>query len=754
MISSQTNTDKIPDGKQVRGQKKPARVQTPTVLQMEAVECGAASLSIILQYFGKYLPLEILRVDCGVTRDGSKASNILKAARNYGLTAQGYRKEPEQLKDMPVPMIIHWNFNHFVVLEGFKKGKVYLNDPNMGPRVVTEEEFDQAFTGVAITFAKGPDFVPGGEKRSMLGALKKRLAGSEKALLFTILVGLMLVIPGLAIPLFTQLFIDNILLARMENWLFPLILGLLLTGLVRVGLTWLQQYYLLRFETRLTLGTSGHFFWHILRLPVDFFSQRYAGDVGTRVMINDRVSKTVSRDLTVTVLNLIMIVFYLVIMLQYSILLTFVGVLVAFANILYLRLVSRKRVDQNQKLLQEQGKLQGTSMAGLQIIETLKAGGIESDFFSVWAGTQAKVANFEQQFKVSSTHLSSVPEFLQGLNMAVILAFGGLAVINGQMTIGMLVAFQFLMASFITPVNDLVNKGSELQELEGDLNRLDDVLRYPVDTQWEKEVAPNLQTYAGDNQSQAGEGDKGSVPNKKLSGKVVLNEVSFGYSKLDAPLIENFSMELNPGERVALVGGSGSGKSTIAKLITGIFQPWSGEILFDGMRREAIPRHVLTSSLTVVDQDISMFSGTIWENITLWDDTKDELSVARAVRDSCSGEIIAERPSGYEYELEEGGRNFSGGQLQRLEIARALVSDPTIMVLDEATSALDPKTEQEVSEYIRQRGCTCIIVAHRLSTIRDCDEIIVLARGKVAERGTHTELKDRGGVYANLIADM
>ena len=735
-----TGKDSIKSGR--KNNKK--KVKTPTILQMEALECGAAALAIILAFHGKIVPLEELRVECGITRDGSKASNMVRAAESYNLVAKGYKKEPEELKEMPLPMIIHWNFNHFVVLEGFKKGRVYLNDPVSGPRTVSEEELDMSFTGVAIAFEKGPDFVPGGEKPSMYSALANRMSGSGNAILYAVLVGLLLVIPGLAVPVFTQFFIDEILLGKMVHWLFPLAAGIMLTAFIRAALIWLQHYYLLLMETRLTLSTSGQFFWHVLRLPIDFFARRYVGDVATRVMINDRMAKTVSRDLVSSFLNLMMIIFYVALMFWYSVPLTLVGILIAVLNMVYLRKVSARRTHQNQKLFQEHGKLYGASMSGLEMIESLKAGGIESDFFSGWTGIQAKVTNFEQDFKVSSTYLMLVPGLLQGLNMAIILAVGGLAVINGHITVGMLVAFQFLMTGFITPVNELVKKGGELQELKGDLVSLDDVLRYPVVKQWDDKDSEK--THPGDEEAE--------LPGGKLQGAVSIRNISFGYDKNNPPLIENFSLELKPGERVAFVGDSGSGKSTLSRLITGLVTPWKGEILFDDHNREKIPRNVISASLALVDQDINVFDGTIWDNLTLWDDSVDEVTVARAVRDACAADIISERPGGYKHEIQENGRNFSGGQLQRLEIARALVNNPTILIMDEATSSLDAKTELEVSENIRRRGCTCILIAHRLSTIRDCDEIIVLANGKVAERGNHDELMKKCGNYASLVKNM
>lgn len=715
--------------------QKIKRVKVPTVLQMEAVECGAASLDMVLGYYGRFVPLEELRLECGVSRDGSKASNLLKAARRYGLSAVGYRLEPERVKKFQGPMIIFWNFNHFLVLEGFKKGFVYLNDPASGPRRVTGEEFDQSFTGVVLTFEPGPDFQKGGEKSNIIPALKSRLRGFQLYLIYLVLAGFLMVLPGLVIPVFTRIFVDNILLQNMKSWVPPLLIGMGLTAVLRLGLTWLQNYYLLQMETKLALSTSGQFFWHVLRLPVQFFAQRYSGEIGARVQINDQVAQFLAGRLAPTVLDCMVIIFYFALMLRYDVLLALVGLFIASLNIFYLQFVARKRNDQNQKLLQDRGKLYGTSMAGLQMIETLKAGGNESDFFAKWAGYKAKLVNSEQEMGVSNGYLAVVPFFLDNLNLMVILSIGGLHVINGQLTIGMLVAFQSLMSSFLEPVRSLVNMGSTLQEMKGNINRVEDVLRYPVDSRLADLDSP------------------GGLPAGpvKLNGYVELKNVTFGYSRLEPPLIENFNLKMKPGSRVALVGGSGSGKSTIAKLVAGLYQPWSGEIIFDGKSRSAIPMLLITNSLSVVDQDIILFEGTVRDNLTLWDSTIAEADVIQAARDACIHQDIAARDGGYDHLVEEGGRNFSGGQQQRMEIARALAGKPSILILDEATSALDPVTEKIINDNIRRRGGTLMIVAHRLSTIRDCDEIIVLEKGKVVQRGTHEQLKNVKGPYADLI---
>lgn len=716
-------------------QAPPKAVRTPTVLQMEAVECGAAALAIVLAHFGRWVPLEELRIACGVSRDGSKASNVVKAARQYGLEAKGYKREPQSLRSLKPPMILHWNFNHFVVLEGFRKGQVHLNDPAVGPRVVTEEELDQAFTGVVMTFQPGPGFEPQGEPPRLIPSLRRRLTGSQAALAFVLLAGLALVIPGLAVPVFSKVFIDSVLLEGRQDWLRPLLLAMGMTALILGGLTWLQQAYLLRLETRMAVGASSRFLWHVLRLPVEFFTQRYAGDISARVGINDRVAQLLSRDLATNVLGAIMVVFFAVVLFRYDPVLTGMGIAIALLNVAALHYVSRKRVDGNRRLLQDQGKMMGTALGGLQTIETLKATGSESDLFTRWSGYQAKVVNARQDLERYTQLLDAVPPLLGAVNTALILGIGGLRVMNGTLSLGGLVAFQILMVSFMGPINRLVSLGGRLQMVEGDMNRLDDVLRYRIDEG------------AG---LAAGEPVPAGEP-VKLSGQLELREVSFGYSRLDPPLIEGLDLALKPGSRIALVGGSGSGKSTIGRLVTGLHKPWAGEILFDGRSRAEIPSQVLANSLASVDQNVFLFEGSVRDNLTLWDSTVPLPEIIAAARDACIHEDIAARPGGYDSLVEEGGTNWSGGQRQRLEIARALVGRPSILVLDEATSALDPTTEKLIDESLRRRGCTCLIVAHRLSTIRDADEILVLERGKVVQRGTHDELRGVVGPYSRLI---
>ncbi|MCI4670058.1 MAG: NHLP family bacteriocin export ABC transporter peptidase/permease/ATPase subunit [Bacteroidia bacterium] len=728
------------------------RVKTPTVLQMEGVECGAASLAMILGYHGRFVPLEKLRVECGVSRDGLKATNLMKAARSYGFKAKGFSKSIEKLMKVKMPAIIFWNFNHFLVLEGFSKDKVYLNDPAQGRYTVTYDEFEGSFTGVVMTFEPTEDFQKGNEKRGLIPALASRVSNSKLSLIFIILISLFLVIPGLVIPSFTQIFIDSFLINNHADFVMPLLLVMGGILIMHALLVHLQQYYLLRLETKLALTSSSQFLWHVMRLPMSFFTQRYSGDIANRVALNDKVANLLSGELANAALNVIVVVFYLFLMITYDVALTMVAVVIAVLNIVALRLVSQARKDGSRRLQNENGKLVGTTMSGINMIETLKASGRENDFFANWTGYLAKVMNIQQELGWITLRFKVIPPLLMSLSTAIILGLGATRVMDGSMTLGMLIGFLYLANNFINPVNELVSVGSLLQETEGDMGRIDDVLEY--------ELSPNLlkpdqsleNIYIHDPEKTQLNG-KAQPLGSRLSGFLHLDDITFGYSKTLNPIVKNFSLNLEPGRRVALVGGSGSGKSTVARLVSGLYDPWEGEIRFDKHKRDDIPRSIVNNSLAVIDQEISMFKGTIRDNISFWDRTMPEQNIIQAAKDAMIHDVIASRPGAYDSEVAEGGMNFSGGQRQRIEIARALATNPSILVMDEGTSALDPKSEKQVMDNIRRRGCTCLIVAHRLSTIRDCDEIIVMKFGDIVERGTHQELLAKEGLYYQLISE-
>jgi len=719
---------------------KNRRVATPTMLQMEATECGAASLGIVLGYYGLHLPLETLREECGVSRDGSRATNVLKAARRHGMEAKGYRKEPQTLGDLPLPIVLFWNFNHFLVLEGIKGDKVYLNDPAAGPRTVDRETLDRSFTGVAISIVPGENFVPEGRPRSPWAALGRRLVGARAALFFAVLAGLALVIPGLMEPAFQQIFVDRLLIEGRLEWFRPMLTLMAIVALVKGALTWLQGSVLLRQELAMAIRDSASFMNHLLKLPYTFFLQRYAGEIGNRVQLNDRVAQLLSRELATTVLQCILVLFYAVMITLYDPPVSVIALGAAGACALLIVSVNRRRTDLNERFTGEVGKFAGAAIGGLSVIETIKSFGGEEDQFARLAGYLSKIADCRIELSRLAVRIQAVLPTLTALAAAGVLCFGGFRVMDGVLTMGMLLALQTLMTQTINPVTELVTLWDSFQTAQGNLNRLDDVLRYP-----RLPERPALEDGAMTSQKQAG------ARTVRLSGRLELRDVSFGYSKLGEPLIQDFSLTLVPGSRVALVGGSGSGKSTVARIVCGLFEPWSGEVLLDGRLLATISREETATSFAFVDQEISLYEGTIRENLSLWDPSVPTEQLVAACRDAAIHKEVMALQGGYDGIVEENGRNFSGGQRQRLEIARALVRSPSLIVLDEATSALDAPTEEAIDRALRRRGCTCLIVAHRLSTIRDCDEIIVLHQGKVAERGTHEELLRLGGRYAGLI---
>lgn len=604
----------------------PKRTKTPTLLQMEAVECGAAALGIVLGYYGLIVPLAQLRMNCGVSRDGSKASNVLKAARNYGMQAKGFKKEVSQLKEIKPPFIVFWNFNHFLVVEGFTDNRVYLNDPATGPRTVSHEEFDRAYTGVVLIMEPGPEFQRGGRKPSVINSLFERLKGSLGAILYCILAGFLLVIPGLAVSVFGQVFVDNILVENRLEWLRPLLMGMAITAILQALLTLLQFRYLRHLQIKLSVGMSSRFLWHLLRLPVGFYAQRFAGEISSRLRMNTQVADVLSGQLASTVIDAIMVIFYAIVMFAYDWVLTLIGIFFAGVNVITLQWVARQRTDNNMRLVQDEGKVIGTEIAGLQSIETIKAAALESDFFSRWAGYYTKSTNARQALGVIDQLIGVLPGLVTSLTTLCLLVIGGWRVIDGHLSIGMLVAFQSLMGRFQQPVNTLVNFATTLQDLEGDLNRLDDVLDNEVDPESESKSSMQIFATPADRDR-----NHSSV---KLQGYLEVRNLTFGYSKVDAPLIEDLSFSLEPGQRVALIGGSGSGKSTVSKIVAGLYQPWSGEILIDGIPRHQIPRPILANSVSMVEQDIFLFGGTVGDNLTLWDSTISTTQLIRACQDA------------------------------------------------------------------------------------------------------------------------
>lgn len=708
--------------------------KTPTIYQMEATECGAASLGMVLGYFGKHVPLEQLRVDTGVSRNGCNLKNIRLAGVRYGLESRGFKKSLQGLFDSPVPCIIHWNFNHFVVWEGRKGKYCYINDPAMGRRKLTEQEVDESFTGLMLTFTPTDKFEKSNDTESLWTFIRARLNGHKENLAALIALGFFLVIPGMVVPVFSKVFIDDILLGGNDDWMTALLAVMLFTALFKALLTYYRSGLLAAVRSKMIMLNAYRFQSHMMRLPIVFFSQRYAGDLSNRIENNNNVSSFLAGDLADAVLNCIVAPLYLIILLIYSPLLTLISIVMTAANLLIMRFGAKQLGDVSMKAQQDQSRVIGALFAGIRISSTLKASGTEGDYTGRIQGNYAKSIRMEQSMGMTQEALNAIPEVSKNMLDIITLVVGGVQVINGNMTAGMLVAYTSLLGSFTGPVNLLAGFIQKIETTRADMARVNDIMKYELDPKYAETEYADMR--------------------EKLLGKVELKDISFGYDILEEPLIENFSFTLEPGRSVALVGASGSGKTTVAKLCTGLFRPWGGEISFDGCPSVKVPPEVMAASVSSVSQNISVFSGTIRDNLTMWDKYILDEDIVRAAKDACIHDFITSKPGAYEYKLAEGGTNLSGGQRQRIEIARALVSSPSVLIMDEATSALDPIVEKEIIDNIKRRGCSCIIVAHRLSAIRDCDEIIVLDHGKIVQRGSHEELSKVPGHYQRLTETM
>lgn len=710
-------------------------VKVPVILQMEALECGAASLAMVMAYYHKWVPLSEVRTECGVSRDGSNAFNILEAAQRYGMEcrAKAYKLE-SLLTKATFPAIVFWNRNHFLVVDGFKGNYAYLNDPAKGRVRLPVEEFEKSYCKVCLEFKPGKDFVADGKPKGVLDFLRSGLAGNERLVALVMLTGALAAVGGVLTPVFSKVFTDRILAGVSDNWFNGFILLFAAVILFQLVSSMMNQLLVLRARGKLAVKSNTRFMRHLFRMPMQFFAQRSSGDLANRQAQNDTVTTTLITKLAPTLINLAMLVLYLVVMVRYNLLLTVVGVGCVVINLVLAHVISKKRTDISAAQMRDSAKLNSATVSGISMVGTIKAAGAENGFFERWSGYQASAIRASVQFASINRFLGTLPGLLQEITNTAVLVLGLWLIMEGQFTAGLLLAFQSFMTAFMSPVNQLIDAGQSLQEMQSSLDRINDVMEYPEDEVFGPEPS-----------------DEELADVQKLTGNVEMRNVTFGYSKLAPPLIKDFSLTLTPGKSVAFVGGSGSGKSTLAKLLSGLYQPWEGEILFDGKPMSQIPKSIFRGSLAMVDQDVVLFSDTIENNIKMWDTSIENYDMVLAAKDAEIHNDILMRKGGYEGVLMEGGKDLSGGQRQRLEIARVLAVDPSVMILDEATSALDARTEYDVSRFIKERGITCIIVAHRLSTIRDCDEIVVLDQGVVVQRGTHEELMQQEGLYKTLI---
>ena len=718
------------------------RSRVPTVIQMEAVECGAAALAMILAYHGRNVPLQTLRDACQVSRDGTTALQMAKVARGYGMNAKGASKDLHELDTLATPFVAYWSFYHFVVVEGWDSTWVYINDPAMGPRRVSWDEMDSNFTGIAIDFEPTSEFERGGKRRSLVESLRAHLGPYKRALAFATIVGVFATIPGIAAAGFLSFFINRVISAASTGIVVGFMAAVVLAIVAQATLGWIQRRTMLSITTDFTTSLAAEMTWRVLRLPMRFFTQRQPGEISWRLQMPAMVSMLLAGPLPSAITGLISIVLYFVAMLVLSPVAAVAALVIGVLNFAILRAMARRQTERQELLMQEEGKLSAVVASGLSAIEFIKATGAEQELFTRFGGQSARVVSVRQETAAANQVFATLPSFLNILASAAVLGIGGFQVLNGDLSLGGLVALQVLAAGFLAPFGLLVQVGNSLLQFRAVLPKIDDVLEQEPETDGLRSSVPV---------ATAGDTTEPTPVAAKLQGHVEFRDVVFGYNPGGPPLLKGLSFTVEPGHRIAFVGTSGAGKSTVSRLLTGLERPWSGTILLDGVPRDEIPGAVLSSSLALVDQSILLFKGTVRDNLTLWDPSIQAGRATVAAQDAHIDDVITSRPEAYESAVDEGGRNFSGGQGQRLEIARALALDPTILVLDEATSSLDALTEVRIDNELRRRGCTTLVIAHRLSTIRDADLILVLDKGAVVQSGTHDELLQVDGLYRTLV---
>ena len=705
------------------------RKKVPVRYQVEACECGAVALSMILAYFGKYRPIEEVRYQCSVSRDGCDAADLVSAAESYGLVAKGFRKTAEDLRSIPCPAILHWDFVHFVVLEGIAGSKVYISDPACGRRKLSFEELKESYTGIVLTFAPGENFKRDKKPHSVSELVRERLFLDRPASLYLILAGLLLIFPGLMIPILTQTFVDTVVLQGDGGAAFVILAAILIVYLYRILFTALRSAVLSKLQKKLSEVTSYRLMHRMLRLKGSFYMQRPAGELSNRTDSNSAVNSFLAGNFSRAVINLAESLFYLGLMLSYSRVLTAIGMAGVAVNVVFSLLIAEPLAGMNLRYMIDQGKLSAALCAGLSVASTMKAHGAEDETALRMIGSYARMTDSDQRLGRARQILGAFPGAISELVRICVIIAGGYFIINGECTTGTLTAFCMMLGTFSASVNDLLALLQSIQGMKANLQRIEDVRRSEEDARFALPEDPE--------------------EDRRLSGDVRVENVEFGYDLSDPPIVSGISFHAGPGSRVAIVGTSGCGKSTLGKLVAGLLEPWSGQITLDRPLSE-LPHGVLTKNLCMVNQNSVILSGTVRDNVTMWNRDYEEHEIFRALQDADALGLIARLPGGLDCRLEEGGANISGGERQKLEIARALLKKPAVLLLDEATSALDAVSEQKVMENIRSRGCTTILIAHRLSTVRDCDLILVLDHGRLAEAGTHEALLASGGIYKTL----
>lgn len=718
------------DFKIIDENQKFSKIKTPTVIQMENAECGAAALAIILHYYGAQAPLEKLRKDCGIGREGSKAINIVRAAKLHGLHCESFEVgEVEDCYHIRVPCILYWGFNHFVVLEGLTVNKVYINDPACGRRVLSWEAFGQEFTGVVIGMVPTKSFQKIKKSNLLKTLIFEQLGQFNGFYTFILLSSLFLILPGIALPAFAKIFIDDILIKGNISWLAALILGLMGTAIIRNILTWFQLHAILKYKIKFLSSNSARLIWRILHLPILFFQQRYIGDICYRAGGYQRIGDIVSVKLTMAFINLLLASVYITFIFLFSWQIATIVSVLTFAIYCVYLMTKRKVRDYTFQYLQLSGTLSGIETHTLQSVETIKACNEQDMFFDSWASKHAQTIDMQQKLMFVHQTANVFIKWFVGLANVLILAIGANMIIGGQLSAGSLIAIQTLSMSVFSPIMALFSFGQDIEAIKGDLNRIADISNYPI----EQPRSCNVSEESSSNKTN----------------KLDFKGVEYSYGLYDPTILKHIDINVQRGEKVSLVGTSGSGKSTIAKLAVGLLTPTKGKVYLNDLELQGNNKGNLSNSIGYVDQEIFLFEGTLRENLCFWKGGIDDADMLLAIDEVGLFDFFVQK-GGLEFFITEGGSNLSQGQKQRVEIARALLYQPDMLILDEATSALDEAIERNLHEKISRKNIGVLTIAHRLSSVQNSDRIYVLDQGKIISVGTHTALLDSCALYNRL----
>ena len=708
------------------------RKNVPMVLQMENVECGAASLAMIMRYYGKNsLSLEQLRLDCHVSRDGVTAKGIKDASEKYGLKCRVLKADPDNIKTLSMPVIIHWNMSHFVVLTGFWGNNYYLNDPALGRTKVSRDEFNDSFTGIVMSFEKTDKFKAEGKNREK-NFTDIKIRPFIPALILISFLGAIITLMGMIIPYFNSTYIDRMILETDLSGFTTFIFALLSVIFLRFFAAVIKEKATYETERNMNISLSIGFMEKMLALPIFYFMQRTPGELANRQLGSFETAQLVCKNMSPIFFQAVLVIVYCAAAFKYNINIAFIGIAAVLLNVLISYISSEKMVDVSAAGKKNTGLFYGAVASAIDMIETIKSCACEDAVFNRLMGTAALGMQPRISREKIKLYSSAAFETVNFSVSAAILITGISLVLRGELTIGATVGLMGVFSAFLVPIGAFINSVSAIFDLKSIIERTDDTMRYS-----------NENIFLPADEAQV----------KKMGGDIEVKNVSFAYGGSTKNAVSNISFKIEKGKSVALTGASGGGKSTAAKLIAGLFTETEGHIYYGDAEKKDIHKKEFYSNIAVVSQSVTLYEGTVFDNIAMWDKSVEYEDVVNACKTACIHKEIASRRGAYYEKTAEGGANFSGGQRQRFEIARALVRKPEILILDEATSALDANTEAEIMKNITSLGITLIIIAHRLNTVRNCDEILVFKDGEIAERGTHDSLSKQNGLYAQLIKE-